>query len=166
MTTEHKPHWDRTIKGLSDDHVLAWGDEGSEDFTVGDLRRLEEQLESLRQAEEAAQVQDRVGNEGDADAIRRDAIRRVLGLGLYADSNPARDASEPVEATQGPSTGGNPSSRPGSEASSPASEPEDDGMMLRHADGTPYMDVRDYHVQRGDPPRLRYGDSNQESNQS
>lgn len=46
---------------------------------------------------------------------------------------------------------------------SPASEPDDDGMMLRHMDGTPYMDVRDYHAQRGDPPRLRYGDSNQES---
>lgn len=44
----------------------------------------------------------------------------------------------------------------------PASEPGDDGMMLRHMDGTPYMDVRDYHALRGDPPRLRYGDSNQE----
>lgn len=51
---------------------------------------LKEQLEALRQAEEAAQVQERVGNEGDADAIRRDAIKRVLGLGLYAASSPAK----------------------------------------------------------------------------
>lgn len=44
---------------------------------------LEEQLEALRQAEEAARTQDRIGNEGDADAIRRDALRRLV-------SNPAK----------------------------------------------------------------------------
>lgn len=43
----------------------------------------------------------------------------------FPGSNPATNASEPVEATQGPSTDGNPSSHPGSEASVPASEPSD-----------------------------------------
>lgn len=46
-----------------------------------------------------------------------DAYKAFLGI-----SNPATNASEPVEATQGPSTDGNPSSHPGSEASVPATE--------------------------------------------
>ena len=38
---------------------------------------------------------------------------------------------------------------------------EDDPMMLRHADGTPYMNANDYWTQRTDggtrAPRLNYG---------
>jgi hypothetical protein len=45
------------------------------------MTRLDEILAELRSAEEAAQMQDRIGNEGDADAIRRDAIRRALAKG-------------------------------------------------------------------------------------
>jgi hypothetical protein len=40
----------------------------------------EQMREILHRAEYAARVQESVGNEGDADAIRRDAIRTALGL--------------------------------------------------------------------------------------
>jgi hypothetical protein len=45
-----------------------------------DLEQKDEALRHLRQAEEAARIQEQVGNEGDADAIRRDAIREALGV--------------------------------------------------------------------------------------
>jgi hypothetical protein len=60
------------------DHGVEGEDTKAEWALLGELTRLRQALEELRQAEEAAQRQDSIGNEGDADAIRRFAIRAAL----------------------------------------------------------------------------------------
>jgi len=50
---------------------------------IGELIAREEGLRKmLYRAEYAARAQENQGNEGDADAIRRDAMRSALGLGI------------------------------------------------------------------------------------
>lgn len=149
LSSQEIDHRDDEIVGLQEQYENAIRER---DLHGRLLVGLEEQFDALRQAEEAARVQEAAGNEGDADAIRRDALRRVV-------PNPA---SKPPDTRTPEQVDFDEAMEAAENASSPASEPPDDTMMLRHADGTPYMDVRDYHAQRGDPPRLRYGDSNQE----
>lgn len=56
-------------------------------------------IERLRDAEYRARVQESIGNEGDADAIRRNAIREVLGLEIGEAMKPSpTDAETPLDA--------------------------------------------------------------------
>lgn len=64
------------------------------------------------------------GTSDPGDAPQSSAPQSDEPSGARGAPFPATNASEPVEATQGPSTDGNPSSHPGSEASVPAKRPE------------------------------------------